>query len=93
LSPEHRLLVHQLGIQFAHVTPGVDNDDAFLDLDATYGLWFRDNNCTIVLQRPDFYVFGTAADSNDLPRLLDQLAEKVGRFLDGSRTGERELTS
>jgi 3-(3-hydroxy-phenyl)propionate hydroxylase len=42
------------------------------DIDGSYRAWFADHDCTVVLVRPDFYIFGTGGPS-DVPRLLGSL--------------------
>jgi hypothetical protein len=39
-------------------------DDAVCDLDGVYARWFADAGVAVVLQRPDFYLFGTARTSD-----------------------------
>jgi hypothetical protein len=58
-----------LGGVGAHVAPGADVDD----LDGTYARWFATHGVCVVLQRPDFHVFGTAPD-------IDGAAALVGRL-------------
>jgi len=43
------------------------------DLDSAYRRWFDEAGVGVVLQRPDFYVFGTAAQVADGGALVDQL--------------------
>ncbi len=45
-----------LGGVTAHVGPGGD----VVDLDGVYARWFRETGAAVVLQRPDFYLFGSA---------------------------------
>jgi hypothetical protein len=47
-----------------------------VDLHGTFGEWFASSGVSVVLARPDFVVFGTAADAAD-----------AGRLLRASRTG------
>jgi resorcinol 4-hydroxylase (NADPH) len=50
-----------------------------IDVNKTYHDWFNANDCTVVLTRPDFYIFGIATqleEAEDLVKaLLDQLYE------------------
>jgi hypothetical protein len=48
------------------------------DVDGTYTAWFADHGVTTVLQRPDFYVFGTAGDAADAAALLGSLRTMLG---------------
>jgi len=43
------------------------------DLDGTYAKWFAEAGVAVVLQRPDFYVFGTAATVGGSAALITQL--------------------
>ena len=40
--------------------PGIE--DTVVDVDGTYRRWFTDHGCVAVAVRPDFYVYGTAAN-------------------------------
>src|SRR5262249_35366401 len=40
--------------------------------------WLKQHNATAVIVRPDFYVYGTAADAGSLARLIRQLKAVVG---------------
>lgn len=59
-----------------------DGIASFVDRDGTYADWFARLGARAALIRPDFAVFGTAADP-------DAVAALVHRFLDGLRTGVR----
>jgi len=48
------------------------------DLDGTYAKWFADASVAVVLQRPDFYVFGTAATVGGSAALVKQLRRVLG---------------
>lgn len=48
------------------------------DADGTYAQWLTKHECFAALQRPDFYVYGTAATSGDVAALLDGLRERLG---------------
>jgi flavoprotein hydroxylase len=47
------------------------------DVGGTYGRWFAHAGATVALQRPDFYVFGTAATAADTPALLADLRARL----------------
>ncbi len=59
----------RLGGVSAHVGPGA----AVTDVDGTYGRWFDAAGIGVVLQRPDFYVFGTATDLTGASALVHAL--------------------
>jgi 2-polyprenyl-6-methoxyphenol hydroxylase-like FAD-dependent oxidoreductase len=72
LTEDQRGILDTLDVQLAHVTRGM-LDDSFLDLDGTYELWFRQAGCEVLLQRPDFVLFGAVPTLAELPALLDDL--------------------
>jgi hypothetical protein len=43
------------------------------DLDGTYREWFAEAGVAVVLQRPDFYVFGSAATLDGTSALIRAL--------------------
>lgn len=51
--------------------------DATTDVDGTYAGWFSEHAATAVLQRPDFYLFGSAGTTADVMPLLDALRQAV----------------
>ena len=64
-----------LGGRAAHVGA----DAPVRDLDGVYGKWFADASVAVVLQRPDFYVFGTAARLDGTPGLVAELRRALAR--------------
>lgn len=50
----------------------VGPDGPVRDIDGAYAQWFADHDCSLLLARPDFYVFGSGAPA-DTPRLLSAL--------------------
>jgi len=67
LGAEEREAWRRLGGHFA-VT------DARADLDGTYAAWFDAHECVAAVVRPDWYLFGSAADGEELNRLLGAVA-------------------
>jgi 2-polyprenyl-6-methoxyphenol hydroxylase-like FAD-dependent oxidoreductase len=51
--------------------PGADG--TVVDVDGTYRHWFTEHSCVAVAVRPDFYVYGTAADAPCAGALADDL--------------------
>lgn len=49
------------------------------DVSGRYAAWFADHGVGVVLQRPDFRVFGTAAALADTPHLLTHLRQTLRR--------------
>jgi hypothetical protein len=76
LTPRQRRLLDMLDVRIAHVTPGAV-PDAYVDIDGEYDLWFRRTGRKAFLQRPDGYVFGAVSTVEELPALLDSLAERL----------------
>ena len=52
--------------------------EAVADLRGTYTRWFRERALRAVVMRPDYYVFGAAADLRDLPAVVDSLRHQLG---------------
>lgn len=71
-----RRLLSMLGVDILHVTRG-RAEGALLDIDGEYDLWFRRTGRKAFLERPDAYVFGTVRTIDELPALLDELAESL----------------
>ena len=74
-----RATLTALGVEFAHVSRAA-GDDHFVDLDGDYDLWFRATGRKAFLCRPDNYVFGSVRTIDDLPALVDELTETLGRY-------------
>jgi hypothetical protein len=55
------------------VSAQVGREAAVGDLDGVYGSWFAEHGVGVVLQRPDFYVFGSGARVEDASALVAQL--------------------
>jgi flavoprotein hydroxylase len=66
LDTETRAYFASLGGIGAHVAPG----GAVHDLDGTYARWFEAAGTAIVLQRPDFYLFGTGTRLDEAKALV-----------------------
>ncbi|MGA2836246.1 MAG: bifunctional 3-(3-hydroxy-phenyl)propionate/3-hydroxycinnamic acid hydroxylase [Acidimicrobiales bacterium] len=56
------------------VTIGTDADD----VDGTYAAWFSGHGVSTALQRPDFYLFGTAVDTTGAAALVASLQAMLG---------------
>ncbi len=81
LSDQARALLESLGGRVIAVAPNGDTPGAVVDLDGTYGEWFAEQHASVVLVRPDFYVFGTEPDLAGAERLLTDLGEQLSREL------------
>jgi 3-(3-hydroxy-phenyl)propionate hydroxylase len=69
LDPEAAAFFRSLGGISAHVGPG----GRVQDLDGAYATWFDAAGAAVVLQRPDFYVFGTAPGLDGTSELVAEL--------------------
>ena len=61
----------------AHVSRGATAQ--FVDIDGEYDMWYRNTGRKAFLIRPDHYVFGSVQTMEELPSLLDDLAESLAR--------------
>ncbi len=76
LFDERQLSVFShLPVQIAHISRG--NGSHYIDLDTDYDLWFRATARKAFLVRPDGYIFGSARTIEDLPELIDVLADSL----------------
>lgn len=55
--------------------PGIER---IVDVDGVYGSYFAEKKVTAMLTRPDTNLFGFAATPAELPRLVDELRQKLG---------------
>jgi flavoprotein hydroxylase len=63
-----------IGGQILHLSDAPDNSArGFRDLSGAYREWFEKNGAAAVLVRPDFYVYGIAANANEVPGLGESL--------------------
>ena len=49
-----------------------------IDADGTYAAWFESLGKVAVLARPDYYVYGSASDVQDVPNLIEALSTSLG---------------
>ncbi len=75
IEPEHRALLETLDVKIASLGPGADG---LRDADGRLTAWLREHAVHAVLVRPDFYVFGSAADPGGLGALLEDLRDQLG---------------
>ncbi len=57
------------------------------DVDGTYTAWFGEHGVDSALQRPDFYVFGTAADVAGAAELVGSLRTMLGTVVEATDGG------
>ncbi len=63
------------GVQVCYLVKTATRPGQLADLDQVYGRWFDRSGCAAVLWRPDFYIFGTAAEGHGVPGLLAGLLD------------------
>jgi 2-polyprenyl-6-methoxyphenol hydroxylase-like FAD-dependent oxidoreductase len=73
LEPHDVAFLDGLGAVFAHVGPGGDAED----VDGAYAAYFAERGVDIVVNRPDFYVYGGAATPDGLPGLVAGLRRQL----------------
>jgi 2-polyprenyl-6-methoxyphenol hydroxylase-like FAD-dependent oxidoreductase len=73
LDPERRGLFASLGGVTAHVGPG----GPIADLDGKYRRFFQRTGARVVLQRPDFHLFGSGKELVDANSLVAELARQL----------------
>ena len=69
LPPDLAAFFASLGGVSAHVAPGAAVDDVH----GRYAAWFAEHGVGVVLQRPDFHIFGTAPTVEGAPGLVGRL--------------------
>ncbi len=77
-SDGQRDLIAALDMDISHVSRG-PGPGYYLDIDGEYDRWFQANELKAFVQRPDGYIFATAATVADLPAVLDELADVLAR--------------
>lgn len=76
LTAHHRRLLDSLNTQYAHIHRGMTEDEAYLwDIDAAFDAWYRSTGVSAYIERPDHYIFGAVTAMDELPALVDELAE------------------
>ena len=68
----------------------ISDSGAIRDRDGVYRAWFERHNATVVLARPDFYIFGTGT-SDDTPRLLESLRSGLTDSLEHTEPENTEV--
>jgi 2-polyprenyl-6-methoxyphenol hydroxylase-like FAD-dependent oxidoreductase len=74
LTPDAAAFFRSLGGISVHVAPGASNHDE----NGSYAKWFAATRVGVVLQRPDFHIFGTAPIIDDSTDLVVQLRTALG---------------
>jgi hypothetical protein len=75
LDAADRALLDTLDVRIASLAP--TEPYGVHDVDGRVETWLAEHGAHAVLVRPDFYVFGSAASQDDVPRLLDDLRKHL----------------
>lgn len=84
LSDSQLATLKRIGTHLVHV--GQNGKADVTDVDGAYADYMKSIGAEAVIYRPDFYVFGTATILTDLPKLVDELFERL-RILARSELG------
>lgn len=68
--------------------PGLADSDAVADVDGTYQRWFDALGCCACVVRPDFYIWGSAADAEETAALGRELVFSVSTDADVVHSAE-----
>jgi 3-(3-hydroxy-phenyl)propionate hydroxylase len=77
LPPELAAYFASLGGVSVHVAPGAPVHD----LHGSYAQWFAEHDVGVVLQRPDFHIFGGAPTLDGAATLVDELRSTLGTMI------------
>jgi 2-polyprenyl-6-methoxyphenol hydroxylase-like FAD-dependent oxidoreductase len=80
LSARQHAAWAKIGGQLTTFDEGVETNGSLLalkDVEGAYGRWFTDRHAAAVLVRPDFQVFGAVSELDELPRLVDELLDRL----------------
>jgi 2-polyprenyl-6-methoxyphenol hydroxylase-like FAD-dependent oxidoreductase len=73
-----RILAELDGVAVEVLPPSAaPRNGAIVDVDGRYGAWMDEHGVEAVLTRPDFIVFGAAAELTDLPELIASLERRL----------------
>ena len=75
-TDDQQKVLEELDVEFAHVSRG-PGPGYYVDIDGEYDVWFRKHGVRAFIQRPDRYVFGAVAELDELPGLVDRLADSL----------------
>ena len=78
LSAEQLGILSELRTTFTQIGVVGTTESDTVDVDGTYADYFNRHGVQVVINRPDFYVFGAVAQLADLPSLVDRLIARVG---------------
>ncbi len=74
-NERQRAFIARLKIETAHVSKGATAQ--YIDIDCEYDMWYRVTGRKAFVIRPDHYVFGSVRTMEELPALLDELADTL----------------
>ena len=88
-NERQQALLSNLKMQMAHVSRGASAQ--FIDIDGEYDVLYQSTGRRAFLVRPDHYVFGSVTTMEELPALVDELADALARFgWRGAAVSQRE---
>ena len=76
LNKEQVSFLNSIGTSFVHITKN-KSTNAYIDLQEIFFEYFESNGIETLIIRPDFYNFGSTANYNELPQLVDQLRNRL----------------
>ncbi|MFJ7300249.1 bifunctional 3-(3-hydroxy-phenyl)propionate/3-hydroxycinnamic acid hydroxylase [Streptomyces sp. NPDC099088] len=87
-----RLLDHLAGVGVRVIVPGERHAQhaqaaVVQDVDGIYRAWLAELDCSAVVVRPDFYVYGTASGSDAVAGLATELLGAIHGNMTAQRTG------
>lgn len=85
IGPDRAARLRELGVHVLAVDPGSEGQDGLVDLDETYADFWARTGAVALLARADHYLFGVAADADDVPMLVDDFCAALG----DTRTADR----
>jgi 2-polyprenyl-6-methoxyphenol hydroxylase-like FAD-dependent oxidoreductase len=85
LTNKHKSLVKDLGMHVVRLaTPGSTDAGSVIDLTGDIAVWLGALEAAAVIVRPDYYVFGAVASMDELPELMEDLAQQTTRLRETS---------
>lgn len=77
LEDTNREFLVSIGATVA-VVGDASSNSSVVDVNGTYAAWFAEHGRVAALARPDFYLYGSAADAEDVNSLVTDLSSSIG---------------
>ena len=77
-NPSQQEFLASLDLEFAHASRGANAQ--YVDIDGEYDMWYRETGRKAFLLRPDNYIFGSVPTIEELPKLIDELANVLSVY-------------